>query len=425
MTKLLGLGIGFILIVGLVIAKKPLALAMFAGTLVTGLGAGLGFDGLAKVWWGAITHRDSLELAAMVGCITLLSHIMAKSGLHDRLVAATIKLLRSAKLAVMVIPPLIGAMPIPGGAIVSAPLVDKPADLLGLSQSRKAAINLVFRHANFFILPFSSSLVLAAKLIQVDLYYLISKLFPLALVIWLVGYLTLVRDARPVAASATGASPEGSAAAGQLAAGLDVGAGPGAGAGREFLVAASPILLALGVGFAFGLPFWLAVSFGILLALALTWRTHPWTAAGLARGIDVKLIAAMFAIMGFRGVVVGGQSLSQVAALFEASSIPLPVLGFFLAFAISIVSANHNTTLGIVYPMILPLVAPQQVMAYAMLMFAGSFVAYFGSPLHLCAILTNDYCKVSLAESFREFYPMLIAVAVAAWGLFFLYLPGA
>jgi integral membrane protein (TIGR00529 family) len=414
--KLVGLGIGFVVIVGMVIRKKPLGLAMLAGTLITGLGTGLGLAWLAGTWFGTLIARDTLELAAMVGCITLLSHIMSASGLHDRLVAATVKLLRSAKLAVMVIPPLIGAMPIPGGAIVSAPLIDQPADSLGLSQGRKAAINLIFRHANFFVLPFSSSLVLAAKLIGVDIYHLIAKLWPLAVATWIVGYFTLVRDARPVAMETPSAA---AGAPGEAAASLDRAPGPGA--GREFVVSASPILLSLVVGFALKVPFWMAVACGIVLAVGLTWRTHPWTLARLARGVDAKLVLAMFGIMGFRGVVVAGRSLSQLSVLFESSAIPLPVLGFGLALLVSIVSANHNTTLGIVYPMILPMVGADQVMAYAVLMFAGSYVAYMASPLHLCQIMTNEHCKISLPAAFREYYPSLVGVAVAAWGLFHIY----
>lgn len=417
--ELASLAVGFVVIVGMVMRKRPLGLAMLAGTLVAGIGTGLGPAWLARTWARSVVARDTLELAAMVGFITLLSQIMSVSGLHDRLVAATIRLLRSAKLAVMVIPPLIGAMPIPGGAIVSAPLLDRPADALGLSQSRKAAINLIFRHANFFVLPFSSSLVLGAQLIGTDVYHFISRLWPLAVATWVVGYLTLVRDARPVASSrATGSDAPGA----ETAAGLDhPDWGARAGAGREFLLSASPILFALAVGLALPVPFWMAVASANLLALGLSWRSYHWTGAGLARGVDIKLVMAMFGIMGFRGVVVAGGGLSQLAGILEGTGVPLPVVGFGLALLISIVSANHNTTLGIVYPMILPLVGPEQVMAYAVLMFAASYVAYMASPLHLCQIMTNQHCRTTLPAAFREYYPSLLAVAVAGWALFYLY----
>jgi len=419
MTKLIGLAFGFAVIMTLVVRKKPLALAMFGGTLVAGLGTGLGVRWLAVTWGQALIHPNTLELAAMVGCVTLLSYMMSVSGLHLRLVNSTIRLLRSAKLAVMVIPPLIGAMPITGGAIVSAPLIDQPADMLEMSQARRSAVNNVFRHANFFILPFSSSLVLAAMLINLDVYSLIARLAPLAFVIWIVGYWTLVRGAkmRPSRAAALdldALGPDGKRLTG-------VPASPGV----EFLISSSPIILALVVGFVFDIPFWAAVLCGIALALGLTWRQHQWTARELLKGVDLKLIGAMFGIMSFRAIITGGESLSQIAALFENSSVPLPVLGFLLAFLISTVSANHNTTLGITFPMVLPLVAPGEVVAYATLMFAASFVAYFGSPLHLCQIVTNEHCKVSLPAAVKEAVWVLLAVAVAAWGLFYLYLPAA
>ncbi|OGS69390.1 MAG: hypothetical protein A2Y96_00325 [Firmicutes bacterium RBG_13_65_8] len=425
MTKTLGLAAGFVLIVILVIRKRPLALAMALGTLAVGLGTGLGLNWLARTWGAALVQKDTLSLAAMVASITLLSYIMAVSGLHERLVNATIGLLRSAKLAVMVIPPLIGSMPIPGGAIVSAPLVDRPGDLLGLSQARKAAINLVFRHANFFMLPFSSPVILASMLTKFNVYYLLRHLAPLGLVTWIAGYFVLVRGTKEVALEQSpGSAPSGSAA--EVAAGLDQGATASRGSSkhlREFLVSGSPILAALGISLALKVPFWIAVVCGIILALGLTRKSHAWALRELVKGVDCNLIASMFAIMGFRGVVVGGQALSQVAEIFKGSSIPLPVLAFAVAFLISTVSANHNTTLGIAYPMIFALISPGEVMAYAVLIFAGSFVAYFWSPLHLCQILTLDYCKVSLPQVFREYAWVLVALAAASWGLFYLYLP--
>jgi len=103
----------------------------------------------------------------------------------------------------------------------------------------------------------------------------------------------------------------------------------------------------------------------------------------------------------------------------------MPVLAFGVGFLVSMVSANHNTTLGIAYPMIFALISPGEVMAYAVLIFAASFVAYFWSPLHLCQILTLEYCKVSLPQVYREYVWVLLALAASAWGLFYLYLPRA
>lgn len=471
MSKLLGLGIGFVLIITLVMKKKPLALAMATGTLVTGLATGLGIEWLARTVGRSLIDPDTLLLAMMVGSITLLSWIMAVSGLLDRLVQATIRLLRSAKLAVMVIPALIGALPIPGGAIVSAPLVDRPGDMLGLSPARKAAVNLVFRHANFFFLPFSSSVILASRMLKVDIYDLIRVLSPLGAVTWVIGCLTLVRGTKEVSLESAGAASQAAIAAAPLTAvageaGAESCCGNGGGNGdgsngganrdaggyggsgdsggvaqqpaacvpssppacapaspvREFLISGSPIFVAMAVGLVLPVPFWVGVIAGIVLALGLSWRARRWTLGDMVHAIDYKLVAAMFGIMMFRAVVVGGQSLAQLAAVLERSAVPLPVLAFSISLLISTVSANHNTTLGIAYPMIIPLVAPHEVMAYAMLMFAGSFVAYFASPLHLCQIVTNEHCKVSIPQAFKEYGLVLLGIAVAAGVLFYVYI---
>ena len=54
-----------------------------------------------------------------------------------------------------VIPAVYGLMPVPGGALFSAPLIDKEGDKYKLKNNQKNFLNIWFRHIWFPIYPIS------------------------------------------------------------------------------------------------------------------------------------------------------------------------------------------------------------------------------------------------------------------------------
>ena len=89
---------------------------------------------------------------------------MNATGYLDKMVQGLQGFLGNLKASIMVVPALVGSMPVLGGAAVSAPLVDKLGEGLHLSPDRKAAINLVFRHGMFFVFPFSPTDIYKSKI---------------------------------------------------------------------------------------------------------------------------------------------------------------------------------------------------------------------------------------------------------------------
>ena len=77
------------------------------------------------------------------------------------------------KALVALIPAIFGTLPMPGGALISAPIIDNEAEELGLTPEKKTFVNLWFRHLSLFVIPLSSSLILASKFANVSIYNLI------------------------------------------------------------------------------------------------------------------------------------------------------------------------------------------------------------------------------------------------------------
>jgi len=98
------------------------------------------------------------------------------------------------KFTLSFLPAIIGLIPVPGGALLSAPIVDSESQNLGLSSDKRAFINLWFRHIIFPIYPLSQSLIVTAALTRIPLLTIILLQMPVIAVMIVVGYLIGLRE---------------------------------------------------------------------------------------------------------------------------------------------------------------------------------------------------------------------------------------
>ncbi len=410
--ELVGMALAFTLIVIMVNRRVPLGPALLGSSLLMGIVA----HGLTPLGaWATITtmakatvQRDTLELVAVVAEITVLARMMRDYNLLDTMVSSLSELLRSSKLTMAAVPGLVGCLPVLGGAFISAPMIDALGNKLDLSPQKKSAINLVFRHAWFFVFPFAPALIVASKVADVGIFDLVKVQLPLTAASLLFAYWFYFRgvNERPVATN---------------------GHTPGQ-ALRTFLLNGGPLLfgLVLGVGipipglhYTVRAPLYVALLLGIAFALFVS-RGHPdFSFTILYRGIDLLLVLTMVGVMTFRAMV---NSLSVVPLLIgQMVSTGFPVVGLFfvIPFLIGLITANQSTTVGVTFPLLLPMVPPGAGrVPYAMLAFVSSYAAYFLSPLHLCQVLTLQYFRTTLAKVYPLVVPVLLTMLATAFVTF-------
>ncbi|MDQ7794043.1 MAG: DUF401 family protein [bacterium] len=402
MSQPVALILAFVLIIVLINRKVPLPLAMLAGSATLGLGLGLGPLRTLQVMGRGMLSPASLELVVVVALITILGRLMQEFGLLQQTIDALTGALRSTRLALVAAPTMVGLLPVIGGAIISAPIVDGLGDRLELPPAVKAAVNLVFRHAWFFVFPFNTTLILAAQLADMPLGQLIRMQWPLSLVAVVVGYLVYFRG-RPREQFAAGGPTRGALT-------------------LAFLVMGSPLLIGLVLSVAFGLHMAPALAIGIALAFYLG-RRHPSAHPRLLwLGIDRWMVLTMPSIVAFREVVGEAGVMAVMVSTLVQGGMPLLALAFFLPLVVGFIGASNSTTIGITFPLLLPLAEPAVRPVLVMLMFTSSFVAYLVSPLHLCQILTLDYFRLRLGSIYGGYLLPMGATLLAVWGLAWLYL---
>jgi integral membrane protein (TIGR00529 family) len=179
--------LSFLLIISLILifSKKELSVVLGISAIIFGL---LTQVNIINSMIEVIINPSIVLLALSVLLIPILGGIMEESGLMLELIQ---NLKVSKKVALMVSPALFGLLPVAGGALMSAPIVDQidPA----LDSNRKVAINVWYRHVLLLIYPLSSAILVASVLSGISLYLIVlALLIPFILMVF-VGYFTLLK----------------------------------------------------------------------------------------------------------------------------------------------------------------------------------------------------------------------------------------
>ena len=140
----------------MIFSKKELGIILSIATLIFAILTQVNLlDSLITVF----SNPSNIILIIIVALIPILGGIMDDSGLMMELVQ---KMDVSKKVSFIVGPAFFGLLPVPGGALMSAPIVDQIDK--DLPPNKKIAINVWYRHALLLIYPISPILIIGSFL---------------------------------------------------------------------------------------------------------------------------------------------------------------------------------------------------------------------------------------------------------------------
>lgn len=347
----------------------------------------------------ALADPITLRLLAALTLILSLGAILKATAKLEGLLRSLEQLLPDGRVIMAVIPALIGMLPMVGGAMFSAPMVDEIGDQLQVNSNRKTFVNYWFRHVWEWILPTYPSLIMAAALLGVT---------PRALTLsqW------------PLTATA-------------IAAGIWVGLAPierraeGQSSARDRsslgLLATSiwPIALVILLSVVLHIDLLLSLLATIVL-LVLVNRVSPVQLWRILRtGTSLRPLLLILSVMLFRQVLHSTGAVAPIPPALAAAGIPRPLILFFVPLLAGLLTGVAAGAFGVSFPVILPtLMAEELSMGAVALAYSGGFLGVLLSPLHLCLSLTRDYYKSEWGPNYRLLLPSTVAVAAVAVGLF-------
>lgn len=381
------------LFVLLIVSRKNFALAMFLGAFVLAIFT-IPFNEMALPFVSAFIDPSTILLAVAVGLIPIIGGILKDTGQMDDLV----KNLRIGKKAFLAVSPaLLGMLPMPGGALLSAPMVEKAGKVV--SKKKKCGLNVWFRHILFLVYPLSPALIISVKIAELDLYQVLLYLAPFFLFSIFLGYFFFLHKI-------TGEIDyEQKLSLKKLFLPLTV-------------ILIAPILdFLIKTLFAPSIPeaaTLIAITSSLILAVVvgrlgvrkfgkITWESKPWDFAFIIVGMTVFL--NVFTASGIPTLI---QTLQITPVLLCV------VIGFLLGFA----TGRIQTPALIIIPIFLTkgwiLSAP----VFA-IMYFSIFLGYVLSPIHPCVSLSAQFFRVEIKDFLKVISPPTLIGFVVSFVLLF------
>ncbi len=410
----------FALVVAATRLKINLGVSLMGAGVLLGLWMGLGLAAALSAGLEALFSAWTLRLALLVGLIQILSHLMKQAGQLERIVELFSTLVKSPKVVAGVMPALIGLLPMPGGALFSAPMVEASCPAPGREGKQAAllaTVNYWFRHHGEYWWPLYPGVILAVALLKVEMAFYILLMLPLALVHLAGGSWFLLRR-------------------------IDSGPAPSAQRPRigDFLKACAPIIVVI-----------VAVP-GLSLAAAAwnkasgsaPWPEGPPLTLGLAGAVAQVAIANRISLknlvqalwrrellvilslvagaMVFQGMMKSSGAVVSIQDEMIRYGIPTLALIAVLPFISGLVTGIAVAYVAASFPLVVPLfdhLDGVDFMAHAVLAYVCGYFGMMLSPLHMCILLTKDYFKCSLGSCYPGMAgPLaLSALALAGWYL--------
>jgi integral membrane protein (TIGR00529 family) len=397
--------------------KVGLGLSIMTGGVVLGLLFGMAPLPIAETGAMALIQDKFLFLAAIVGLILILSDAMERSGQSKRLMESLSGYLTSPRLRLIFFPALIGLLPMPGGAIFSAPMVKSVSEDMRITNSTRAMLNYWFRHVWEPCWPLYPGIILTVALADIPIIDLISKTWPGTLVMLALGWYFFLRP-------------------GVLDAG-DITVPPSLTrrSGRTVLVEGLPLLIAIcgAIGletaismFAPSVPFEWGVVTALALAVVCIMAQNTQLGLGFLRQVMTKkglwsmlfVVVSIFVfkdIMQASGVVTEMSRVAGGDAALIASATFLPFLvGMVAGINVAFVGATFPLMLGVLHSLSMQ----DQTIPYLVLATFFGFTGVMISPIHICFVLTCQYFNCEIGRTWRMIVWPCLLFLCAGTGIF-------
>ena len=124
----------------------------------------------------------TISLLLIVWLIMVMSRIMKDTGHMDRVVESFTHLSKDSRTVGSVMTALIGLLPMPGGALFSAPLVESSLTRYSVSGEQKTLLNYWFRHIWEYWWPLYPGVVLAVAMLNVETWRFMALMAPMSFI---------------------------------------------------------------------------------------------------------------------------------------------------------------------------------------------------------------------------------------------------
>jgi len=348
----------------------------------------------------ALIDPTTLKLIGIIVLVYILSGVLRKVESLRDLVDSLQGLIRDYRLILAFIPALLGLIPMPVGAMFSAPMVKEVGGRVGLTPEEETFVNYWFRHIWEFVWPLFPGIILFAGLLKVEIQEVILVQFPLTIATVIVGFVWEYKNLRKDTT---------------LINKKDVLFNL-----KKLFFGIWPILLIIimVLGTKTDLLLSLAIVILSLIFLNINKLSLKMLKEIIRNDIDLSVVILIASIMIFKRILQVSGGIEIIPEAFAKLGIHPFIVLFIIPFFIGTMTGLGTAALGIGLPVLLPIIVQGEAnLYYAMLAFTGSFMGVMISPMHLCLVVTNDYFKADMGKIYKMLILPLIIISLSALAL--------
>ena len=377
-----------VLIIVLVRFKVTIGLALLLGSLILVLL--LNPWSIVEVFKYTITFSRTWFLVTISFSIALLAEFYQATGLVNEMGKALTGIIRKPRLALMLVPGIIGLLPVVGGALMSAPMVDAIAKIVSLSEVASIYVNVWFRHIIFISYPLGQGIIVTSTLTNIPVEQLVLRNLPITLFMAVLGYIIALRGVK--ASSAKIMRSEDYSIKSLI----------------PFIVS---LVLALALRYVIGdYGMSLGVIIGVIVLIFMV-KPNVNVLRKIVTSSKVwEITLAAFSIMFFQSALTLTRASKVIANALTSASIPLLVIETVVPYVIAYSLGSIVMAVTLTIPLVQPL-TPITI-AHASIVYVSAFLGHLGSPTHLCLIYTAEYFKKTFTESYKYLMPSIISSLV-------------
>jgi len=405
MIELVKLLLVFLLILLLIKKKVSLGISILLGGFFLGLLFRLPFFLIFKYMGIATIEWPTIRLLIIILLILLFGEFLKHLKSLESLSTGLENLFKNTKLLLMFLPATVGLLPMPAGAMMSAPMVEEVGNKRSLPADVKMVVNYWFRHILEFIWPLYLGVVMTASLLSITLREVILAQIPLSLA--MIGGGVLFCSSKIKVEDGPVQSPGGFCQNLKLA-----------------LKGILPVLVVVGLNLVFSIDIALALALTLLLfGLIRRIEIKIWWSM-IRRAITLEMVILILSVMIFKKLITVSGAIETIPNSLAGFGISPIFAVLIVPFTVGLLTGMTSAFVGISYPVLFSYLRPDGVnYGYMMLAYGAGFAGVMLSPVHLCLVVTKAYFKTSFSGIYRMLVPASFFLIICALALVLLGFP--
>ncbi|MCK4555983.1 MAG: DUF401 family protein [Candidatus Aminicenantes bacterium] len=396
MADLLKIILIVLVLLFLIKKKWDLGLVLFIGTLLTGVAFRIDFPVFVRNIHEALISTETLSLFGIIILVLYLGNLLQLKGNFKKMLDSLKNLIPEPRLILALPSSFIGLLPMIGGALMSAPIVEEAGQRWKLTPAWKTFLNYWFRHIWEYSWPLYVNLILASAILQIPIKRIATVQFPFTILAATLGLIILFKHVHRLPDEKTG---------GKFLKSL-----------LNLILSIWPIFLVIVLIFVFKFSMLLALAATAFLTQIFFRMDFRERSRILWQSISLKTLFLIASVMVFKRILEVSGALESVTGVFQSEGISAYLLLFAVPFVLGLLTGVNHAYVGISFPILLPIFGSENPdMVLVMFAYISGFVGILLSPTHLCLVLTLDYFKADLRDVYKILLWPSVVIFIAAF----------